>query len=161
MDMHWETELAELLGRLSGAQQQLLQLLDRKRECLLKRDGAGLSALLPQEQELCSELEACHNRRQELLAQAAAEGLQADSIRSLAGKLPQGGSQSLKQSLDEASKRSRLLQHQSMAQWVAVQRTMLHLSHMIEIIATGGHLKPTYGRGGAPASSGALMDHAV
>jgi hypothetical protein len=161
MDTHWETELAELLSRLSGAQQQLLHLLDRKRECLLNRDGAGLSALLPQEQELCAELEACHDRRQELLAQAATEGLQADSIRDLAGKLPLGRSQSLKQSLDEASKRSRLLQHQSMAQWVAVQRTMLHLSHMIEIIATGGHLKPTYGRGGAPAASGALMDHAV
>lgn len=161
MDIPWETELAELLGRLSGAQHQLLELLDRKRECLINRDGAGLTALLPQEQELCGELEACHNRRQELLALAAAEGLQADSIRSLADKLPPDGSQSLKQSLDEASKRSRLLRHQSMAQWVAVQRTMLHLSHMIEIIATGGQIKPTYGRGGASAASGALMDQAV
>jgi hypothetical protein len=161
MDMHWETELAQLLGRLSGAQQQLLGLLDRKRECLINRDGVGLTALLPAEQELCAELQACHDRRQELLAKAAAEGLPSDSIRSLADKLPHGESQTLKQSLDEASKRSRLLRHQSMAQWVAVQRTMLHLSHMIEIIATGGQLKPTYGRGGTSASSGALMDQAV
>jgi hypothetical protein len=42
-----------------------------------------------------------------------------------------------------------------------VQRTMLHLSHMVEIIATGGQLKPTYGKGGATTNSGALMDQAV
>lgn len=161
MELHWETELAQLLSRLSGAQQQLLVLLDRKRECLVNRDGAGLSALLPQEQELCAELEACHVRRQELLAQAAADGLPSDSIRTLADNLPLGSTQSLKQSIDEANRRSRLLRHQSMAQWVAFQRTMLHLSHMIEIIATGGQLKPTYGRGGTSTSSGALMDQAV
>lgn len=161
MDMHWESELAELLGRLSDAQQLLLSLLDLKRQCLVQRDSAGLLALLPQEEELSNELQACHDRRQELLAQAAAEGLPGDSISSLAEKLPGGSSPSLKLSLNEARKRSQLLRHQSMAQWVAVQRTMLHLSHMIEIIATGGQLKPTYGRGGASHASGALMDQAV
>ena len=161
MDMPWELELAQLLGRLGNAQQQLLALLDRKRECLINRDGAGLSDLLPVEQELCLELQACHDRRQELLAQAAEVGLPANSIRSLAERLPNGGSQSLKLSLDEANQRSRLLRHQSMAQWVAVQRTMLHLSHMIEIIATGGQLKPTYGKGTAPTQGGTLMDQAV
>jgi hypothetical protein len=161
MDLHWETELAQLLNRLSDTQQSLLGLLDRKREMLLTRDHAALSALLPEEEHLCAELQACHDRRQQLLEQAAADGMPADSIRSLAQSLPRGESQSLKQSLDEASKRSRLLRHQCVAQWVAVQRTMLHLSHMVEIIATGGQLKPTYGKGGAATSSGALMDQAV
>lgn len=161
MDLHWESEVAGLLSRLSEAQRQLLTLLDRKRECLVQRDQSGLSALLPEEQNLCAELEACHERRQQLLALAATNGLPSDSIRSLAGSLPGREAQSLKQSLDEASHRSRLLRHQSMAQWVAVQRTMLHLSHMIEIIATGGQLKPTYGRGGTSATNGALMDQAV
>lgn len=160
-DMHWETELAQLLGRLSDAQQQLLGLLDRKREMLLKRDHAALSALLPAEEHLCAELQACHDRRQQLLEQAAEVGMPADSIRSLAESLPRGESQSLKLSLDEANRRSRLLRHHCVAQWVAVQRTMLHLSHMVEIIATGGQLKPTYGKGGTATSSGALMDQAV
>jgi hypothetical protein len=161
MDMHWDTELAQLLNRLSDAQQHLLGLLDKKREYLITRDSVGLASLMPEEQDLCAELQACHERRQELLAEAAAQGLPADSIRSLAGALPANETQGLKQSIDEASKRSRLLRHQSMAQWVAVQRTMLHLSHMIEIIATGGQLQPTYGRGGTSINSGALMDQAV
>ncbi len=161
MDLHWETELAQLLNRLSDAQQRLLGLLDRKREMLLTRDHSGLSELLPEEEQLCAELQACHDRRQQLLEQAATQGMPADSIRSLAQSLPQGESQSLKQSLDEASRRSRLLRHHCVAQWVAVQRTMLHLSHLVEIIATGGQIKPTYGKGGAATSSGALMDQAV
>ncbi len=161
IDIRWETELAQLLGRLSDAQQQLLSLLDRKREMLIKRDHAALSALLPAEEQLCAELQACHDRRQQLLQQAAEVGMPADSIRSLAASLPRGEAQSLKQSLDEANRRSRLLRHHCVAQWVAVQRTMLHLSHMVEIIATGGQLKPTYGKGGTATSSGALMDQAV
>jgi flagellar biosynthesis/type III secretory pathway chaperone len=161
MDIAWESELAKLLSRLSDAQQQLLKLLDRKRETLIKRDHAALSALVPEEEKLCAELQACHERRQHLLEQAAAAGMPADSIRSLSHALPLGESQSLSRSLDEATRRSRLLRHHCVSQWVAMQRTMLHLSHMVEIIATGGQLKPTYGKGGAAATSGALMDQAV
>lgn len=160
-DLHWETELAQLLSRLSDAQQQLLTLLDRKRVYLMKRDTVSLSALVPEEERLCTELQACHDRRQQLLEQASADGKPSDSIRSLAEALPTGESQSLKRSLDETNRRSRLLRHHCVAQWVTVQRTMLHLSHMIEIIASGGQLKPTYGKGGTAANSGALMDQAV
>ena len=52
-----------------------------------------------------------------------------------------------KPAFDEAAERSRLLQHQSLTNWVLVQRSLLHLSQLIEIIATGGRPKPTYGNG--------------
>jgi hypothetical protein len=52
----------------------------------------------------------------------------------------------------------RLLQHQSLTNWVVAQRTVLHLSQMIEIIATGGKLKPTYGKSDAALARGALVD---
>jgi len=161
MELAWESEIALLLGRLSEAQDQLLDLLAKKRNFLVQRDQAGLSALLPQEEALCAELQACHDQRQELLVKAGERGLPADSIRSLANALPGENAQILKQPMDEAERRSHLLRHQCLAQWVAVQRTMLHLSHMVEIIATGGQLQPTYGKGSATTNSGALMDQAV
>ena len=61
----------------------------------------------------------------------------------------------------EAAGKSRLLQHQSLTNWVVVQRTLLHLSQLLEIIATGGRLRPTYGKESPAASGGALLDHAV
>lgn len=161
MDIVWESELASLLSRLSAAQHQLLALLSRKHQYLLNRDHRSLNALMPEEQALCGELQACHARRQELLAHAEAAGLPGDSIQSLAGALSRDRAKPLEKPLRDAAERSRLLRHQSVAQWVVVQRTVLHLSQMLEIIATGGRSKPTYGSGGAPTTSGALMDQAA
>ena len=142
MDIHWESELAELLERLGSTQEKLLAMLSQKHDLLLKRDHEGLAAIAPQEESLSAELQACHELRQQLLDRAAEEGLPADSIQSLTHALPADKAQSLQQPIDESNRRSQLLRHQSIAQWVVVQRTVLHLSHMLEIIATGGQLKP-------------------
>ena len=64
----------------------------------------------------------------------------------------------LAQEIDDSSTRMRLLQHQSLTNWVLAQRSILHLSQLLEIIATGGRLQPTYGRDESSASSGALVD---
>jgi len=161
MEIHWEFEVAQLLSRLGTTQQQLLDLLSRKHDLLIARDHEGLTSLVHQEELLAAELEACQSRRQQLLDQAATAGLPADSIQSLASALPEENAEILRQPLDESIKRSQLLRHQSVAQWVVVQRTLLHLSHMLEIIATGGQGQPTYGKDGAVEKSGALMDQAV
>lgn len=159
-DNQWESEVAGLLNRLSHAQQQLLDLLNRKRVLLLQRDRQGLSNLVVEEERLCAELQACQELRQNMLARASAAGLSAASIRQLVGNLPGDSQQPLRQSVDTAQQRAHLLRHHCMSQWVAMQRTMLHLSHLIEILATGGQIKPTYGRRGTTLPSGTLMDQA-
>jgi hypothetical protein len=63
--------------------------------------------------------------------------------------------------LKHTAARARLLQHQSLANWVLAQRTVLHLSQMLEIIATGGRLQPTYGKENSAATGGSLVDQAV
>ena len=166
MDNHWETELADLLRRLSATQQDLLSLLASKREFLLARDHEGLARLVPQEEALSAELQSCFEYRKELLQRAADQGLPATSIRELVVALPGKEAARLRQPIDEASGRARLLRHQSLSQWVVVQRTLLHLSQMLEIIATGGRAQPTYEKDLCPnsqprATSGALMDRAV
>jgi hypothetical protein len=115
------------------------------------------------EQQLIDRLQACHERRQQLLARAEAEGLPGDSIDSLSRRLPAQSRARLQASIQEAASRSRLLQHQSLTNWVLVQRTLLHLSQLIEIIATGGRAKPTYGNGSdrVAAATGALVDQAA
>ena len=161
MEIHWESELVELLGRLSTAQQQLLSLLSEKHDLLSRRDHQGLAELAPKEEELCAELQSCYEHRQHLLEQAELAGLPSDSIQSLTKALPPEDARQLRQPVEESIERSRLLRHQSIAQWVVVQRTLLHLSQLLEIFATGGQTQPTYKQGGATESSGALMDQAV
>jgi hypothetical protein len=157
----WEAKLAALLERLSAAQRELLALLALKRTHLMARDHEALAALAGREQQLAAELRACHEQRQELLAAADAEGLPHDSLAELTASLPEAGVRRLSGSVAEARQRARLIRQECLAQWVAVQRTVLHLAQMLEIIATGGRVQPTYGKGPGPARGGALIDQAV
>jgi hypothetical protein len=161
MNDNWEVEIADLLTELAATQSALLELLSEKRQYLATSNHEALVAMAGREQALALRLSACHERRQELLARAAADGLPADSIRSLTSQLPADGRERLHASIEQAAQRSRFLQQQSLTNWVVVQRTLLHLSQMIEIIATGGRGVPTYGNGSDRAVGGALVDRAA
>ncbi len=101
----WESYIAGLLSELSAVQSDLLSVLTHKRTLLAAGDGAALGAMAPQEQDLVMRLQACHDRRQRLLAQAAGEGLPSDSIKSLSKSLPAGSRKRLRGDLDETQKR--------------------------------------------------------
>lgn len=156
----WEADLAGLLNELSATQQELLAVLASKRQYLVTADLAGMKSLEPREQSLVERLQACYRQRGELLARAAAEGLPSDSVQSLSSALP-GVGDTLARQLDEAGQRTRHLQHQSLTNWVIVQRTLLHLAQLLEIIATGGRARPTYGKGDSVNTTGSLVDQAA
>jgi len=156
----WEQELAELLSMLSATQQDLLAQLAEKRKLLAASDTQGLQALQGREQELVGRLQACQQRRAALLEQAAQQGLPADSLQALSRTLPKQQRAELEPRFEEAQNRSRLLQHQSLTNWVVIQRTLLHLSQLLEIIATGGQPQPTYGKEQGGGASGSLVDQA-
>jgi hypothetical protein len=161
MNDSYEGEIGALLGELADVQSALLGVLSEKRTLLMAGDIDALAAIAPREEELAVRLQACHECRQQLLARADAEGLPADSIQSLSDRLPSASRQNMQASIREAANRSQLLRHQSLTNWVVVQRSLLHLSQMIEIIATGGRPKPTYDNGSGSQSGGALVDRAA
>ena len=142
----WETELAALLAELSAVQTDLLQTLEDKRHLLIAPDLAALAAIGQREAILIARLQACHERREGLLAQAAGEGRPAKNLTGLAATLPAEQRRQITPQLNEASARLRLLQHHSLTNWVIIQRTLIHLSRILEIIATGGRTQPTYGK---------------
>ncbi len=160
MDGSWEAELAGLLGDMLAVQEELLGLLTRKRKLLAAADIAGLSALGPDVQRLTEALQGCIERREKLLDRARAEGKPSSSLRALVGSDPRAERQRLGESVSLAASRARLLRHHCITNWVVVQRTLLHLAQLLEIIATGGKLQPTYGREAVQAS-GALVDRAA
>lgn len=156
-----ESDIAGLLSELADVQRDLLDALVRKRSLIAAGDAEALAAAARGEQELVRRLEACQQQRQRLLEQAAADGLPADSIHSLSGALRRAGHEGLRPEVEQAQHRARLLQHECLTNWVLVQRSLLHLSQLLEIIATGGRMKPTYGNGSDRQHHGALVDRAV
>jgi len=161
MDTSWESELARLLAELLALQDDLLAILSRKRALLLAADAVGLSAVALEEQALIDRLQQWVGSREQLLARAGQEGLPRASLRALTEALPRSQRDPLNERMQVVRSRARLLIHQALTNWVVVQRTLIHLSQMLEIIATGGRLQPTYGGGGPDQASGALVDRAA
>jgi len=158
MQTAWQSDVAGLLSELSAVQADSLQILGRKREMLAGSDLDGLAALASEEGALVERLRRCLERREELLARARREGRPWQSLRELTRSLPGVEREELLEQIDGARAQARILAHQSLTNWVVVQRTLIHLSQMLEIIATGGRLKPTYKKGGTVEATGALVD---
>ncbi len=161
MPVAWDAELVRLLNELSEAQDELFVLVREKQQYLQRFDGKGLAEMAPREEALIKRLEHCQAERAALLAQAGEEGLPADSLRSLTKALPRPQRLVIVPQIDAAASRARLLRHHSLTNWMTVQRTLLHLSRMIEIIATGGRLQPTYGEESSAQSGGNMLDEAA
>lgn len=156
--LNWEHELAVLLEDLSNVQEELLAVLIAKKDCLAAADIDGLTELQVRELALGERLQACHQRRGELLAAAKEQNLPGDSIGRLAATLPARQRDKLGKQVKESEGRMRLLQNQSITNWVLAQRSLLHVSQLLEIIATGGRLQPTYGEGETVHAVGSLVN---
>lgn len=161
MQTTWENEVAQLLNDLLAVQDDLFLNLAKKRELLIASDLAGLTAIVPEEERLVVRLQECVQRREQLLTSAGQEGLPDKSIQALAGTLSSDRRGDLPDRLAQAGSRARLLQHQSFTNWLVIQRNLIHLSQMLEIIATGGRLQPTYGKGEPVNASGGIVDRAA
>jgi hypothetical protein len=158
----WFGQVAGLLNALSATQDELLGLLAEKRQLLIAADQARLEAVAVREDELIARLRACQERRAELLARAEHVGRPSTSLRVLTASMPDSPQrQRLGRRFDESEHRARLLAHHSLTHWLLVQRTLIHLAQLLEIIATGGRLQPTYGKGAPASASGSLVDQAA
>ncbi len=156
-----DSQLAEFLAELSAVQDETLGVLTKRRNLLVAADAQGLATVGKEEEAVKEKLQRCLERREQLLRDAAEEGLPSDSIRSLTHALPKPGGRELSDRVHLARRRARLLQHESLVNWVLAQRTLLHLSQILEIIATGGRLQPTYGKEKPVAGGGTLVDREV
>jgi len=154
----WEAELGSLLDELSSVQEELLAVLAIKREQLAQVDLPGLSQTQAREELLAERLKACQERRSDLIATARKAGLEGDSIGRLVNLAGSGSRGKLSEQAKTAAAKMRLLRHESLTNWVLAQRALLHVSQLIEIIATGGRLQPTYGESDSVHSCGALVN---
>ena len=158
MPVDFETEIADLLNDISTVQDELFEVLANKRRNMERRDIVGLNALQPREESLCSRLLECQSRRAELLRLAAESGTPSQNLADLAKATQRRNEGDLSKRVKDASARMSLLQNETLSNWVLAQRSLLHVSQLLEIIATGGRLQPTYQKGDSVLARGALVD---
>ena len=153
-----EREIAGLLDALTETQDELLLVLTQKRKALAAGDLKLLGGIEEREGAVGRKLEECQRRREKLLAGAAARGVKADSVGQLAKSMPGGNSSPLRRQVLEASAKMRIVQNHALTNWVVAQRSLLHLSQLLAIVAAGGRLTPTYGGPASFHARGALVD---
>ena len=158
-----EADVASLLNDLLAGQGELMAVLNRKRNLLATMGMARWTAKAwppspTMNSGMLGVLQDCLTRRQALLARAASEGLPSGSIQALTNALPPPHREPLARQVAAAGSRAKLLQTQSLTNWIIIQRTLIHLSQLLEIIATGGRIQPTYGKAGSSRSSGVLLN---
>jgi flagellar biosynthesis/type III secretory pathway chaperone len=156
--LDWEQAIGALLSELSAAQDELLDVLKEKRQLLASGNIAGLEEINRREGEVLARLQRCHDERARLLQQAADDGDPASTLRARVNHLPAMQAAPIRQRLDAAESRTRFLQHQCLTNWVLAQQSLVHLSQLIELIATGGQRQPTYSNGAPSCATGTLVD---
>jgi flagellar biosynthesis/type III secretory pathway chaperone len=142
------SEISDLLDALTSVQGELLGVLGEKRQALATANIVRLSELAPREEQLAQKLQDCQER----------QGQGSDNLAKLATKTSGGKPSKLGSRVKETSARMRLLQHHSLANWVLAQRSLLHVSQLLEIIATGGRMQPTYGDKESLHARGSLVN---
>lgn len=161
-ELNWEDEISGLLSELADTQSELLEILSYKQQQLAGKSEFSVDDA-DREIKLLERLHACHERRSDLLQTAKQKGKPAASLRTLAETLPEPatGKAQFRSRFKQAEQQSRLIQHRCLTQWLVAQRNLIHLSQMLEILATGGRDQPTYGNGPMSTQTGGLMDHNV
>ncbi|MBL8852817.1 MAG: flagellar export chaperone FlgN [Planctomycetaceae bacterium] len=153
----WEKALTLLLDDLLQTQHEMLQILEQKRVAMVTRNLASIRELQPREEELCRQLTACQERRNELLAMARSANLPDGNLEQLSRSLPLQEEAGVRSRLSNASHRAMLLKHQSLTNWIIAQRNLLHISQLLENITSGGQTAPTYGKN-TRVAGGFLLD---
>ncbi|HEV7280795.1 MAG TPA: hypothetical protein VGN57_11385 [Pirellulaceae bacterium] len=154
--------VADYLDEYLDVQQALLDVMTAKLDVRTKRGLEEARALDAREAELVERLKACVEKRQGLLADPELNAAGEPTLRRLAESVENADEDQADLNLflrfDAAEKNNRELRMRSVSAWVLAQRSVVHWSQMLEIVASQGQNVPTYKRDRKLRSRGALMN---
>jgi|GEM_PF-6887999 FlgN protein. len=137
----WATEVAALLDELTCVQEELLALLERKREQLGARNTAARAEIRVREKRLAARLALCQERRADLLAAKSKEeqgGCPGKPTSDPGGRKPirsRGRTKLLRRPMQ-------LLRSDNILNWVQAQRALLQVAQLVESVATLSASRP-------------------
>ncbi|MCL2347005.1 MAG: flagellar protein FlgN [Planctomycetaceae bacterium] len=157
----WRSELVAFLERLQIVQNEIMTMADKKRQLFGNNDMIAVANMESDEQLGIVQMRECLAKREKLLQYAAAEGLPSESVETLAKEVVPKSDDEFYRLLRSVQFQTRLLQQHNLTNWVIAQRSVLHVSQILEIIATRGLKKSTYTRKHGKnigASGGSIVD---
>ncbi|MGL4595561.1 MAG: flagellar export chaperone FlgN [Thermoguttaceae bacterium] len=148
------------LNQLAQVQERALAVLTSKQSLLIHPDKEKLIAISKEEQEVVAALHEMEMARNQILEDAKMKGYESDSLRSFIEQIAPQNIE-MNHQIKQAEKRSRDIRFVALANWTMTQKSIVHLSQMLELIETRGQGKTTYKRLTSPekqSSGGGLVD---
>ncbi|MDR0869529.1 MAG: flagellar protein FlgN [Planctomycetaceae bacterium] len=128
---------------LTAVQEKTLAVLQQKQSALVKPDRNVLSTLAAEEQEVLELLQQTRNEREQILTAAQQRGLNAGSVQTVCEQVFEQQTE-WKPLVDSLQERSRQIQFASLTNWTMSQKSLVHLTQILEFIETRGEGKTTY-----------------
>ncbi|MDR3197725.1 MAG: flagellar protein FlgN [Planctomycetaceae bacterium] len=151
-----EQEVVAFLNQLAMVQEKILDVLKRKQILLVKPDKESLAAITAEEELTLLLLQQTLDYREKILESAKKQEHNADSIRILCEQIFPKPNNEWRLLVDAAQNRNRQIRYLALANWTVSQKSLIHLTQILEIIETRGQGKTTYEpqKGKKPYSSG-------
>ncbi|MDR1480452.1 MAG: flagellar protein FlgN [Planctomycetaceae bacterium] len=133
----------DFLDQLSAIQELAITVLREKQFLLVNAERSALDAIAVRENELLVQLKNIQDKRKAILQRAEKNGIKTDSIATLCEQMFPNNID-LRRRIDAAKQRSRQIHIIALSNWTMTQRSITHLSQIMELIETRGLGKTTY-----------------
>ena len=144
---------------LDTAQEQTLSVLQKKQFSLVKPEQETLRILSDEETEALRLLRLALEERESILATAQQQGLVASSISAVCEQVFPGQNE-WKQIIEKLQAQNTQIHWVSLTNWTISQKSLVHLTQILEFIETRGAGKTTYqfSKGTSTTSTGGFVD---
>ncbi|MDR2705649.1 MAG: flagellar protein FlgN [Planctomycetaceae bacterium] len=138
-----EHEIIAFLNQLATVQEKILDVLKKKQTLLVKPDKESLAAITAEEERTLILLQQSLDHREKILEFAKKQGHNVDSIQMLCEQIFPKPSE-WRMLVNAANNRNRQIRYLALANWTVSQKSLIHLTQILEIIETRGQGKTTY-----------------
>lgn len=138
-----KTKIIEFLKQLDAAQEKTLKILQEKQILLVKPESKALAKVAEEEVAAMEQLRLVLEKREEILLAAGEQGTEVESVQELCETLFPNNFE-VRKLLDLARSRTQQLRFLALTNWTISQKSMIHLSQLLELIETRGQGKTTY-----------------
>jgi ABC-type uncharacterized transport system permease subunit len=141
--MAMEHEIIAFLNQLAIVQEKILNVLKKKQALLVKPDKDSLATITTEEEHTLLLLQQSLEHREKILESAKKQGHNVDSIQMLCKQIfPKPSDWQML--VHAANNRLRQIRHLALANWTVSQKSLIHLTQILELIETKGQGKNTY-----------------
>jgi hypothetical protein len=141
--MAMEHEITAFLSQLAITQEKILDVLKKKQTLLVKPDKDSLAAITAEEERTLILLQESLDHREKILESAKEQGHNVDSIQMLCEQIFPKPNE-WRMLVNAANNRLRQIRYLALANWTVSQKSLIHLTQILELIETRGHGKTTY-----------------